>query len=122
MQPSETQVLEMRVRAALSQHPVTTRVMFGGTTFLLNGNMLCCVSRKGLMVRVGAAAETAALESPYAMPCLGAGRRMTGFIMVNLEGLTERSDLDRWLLLARNYVVTLPTNAGKKRGVRAPKN
>jgi hypothetical protein len=39
--------------------------MFGGNTFLLDGTMLCCASPKGLMVRVGAAAEKHALESPY---------------------------------------------------------
>jgi hypothetical protein len=38
--------------------------MFGGITFLLDGNMLSCASPKGLMVRVGAAAEKHALESP----------------------------------------------------------
>jgi hypothetical protein len=82
--------------------------MFGGITFLLNGNMLCCASAKGLMVRVGAAAEAAALRSRHASPCLGAGRPMAGFIIVEPAGIAAESDLLRWLSVARAYVETLP--------------
>ena len=42
-----------RVRALLPRGRTAERRMFGGVTFLLNGNMLCCVSPRGLMVRVG---------------------------------------------------------------------
>jgi TfoX/Sxy family transcriptional regulator of competence genes len=89
--------------------------MFGGITFLLDGNMLCCASRKGLMVRVGAAAESRALESPHASPCLGAGRRMPGFLIIEPSGLATESDLARWIRLARAYVETLPPKLDKKR-------
>lgn len=72
----EVESLADRVQKLLADTRVTTKRMFGGLTFLLNGNMLCCASPKGLMVRVGAATEAGALESPHASPCLGAGRRM----------------------------------------------
>jgi TfoX/Sxy family transcriptional regulator of competence genes len=82
--------------------------MFGGITFLMNGNMLCCASKQGLMVRVGRDAEEAALSQPFARPCLGAGRRMAGFVMVEPVGITESTALARWLEMARAYVNRLP--------------
>src|SRR6266702_2977125 len=87
MEPSNaTDILADRVRDLLGNRPITAKRMFGGLTFLLSGNMLCCVSAKGLMARIGAAAEPAALAKPYAAPCLGSGRRMAGFILVEPPG------------------------------------
>lgn len=82
--------------------------MFGGKTFMLSGNMLCCVSPKGLMARVGAAAEPEALASPHAEPCLGAGRRMAGFIIVDFAGLTSDAEVWHWVGKALAYVGALP--------------
>lgn len=82
--------------------------MFGGKTFMLNGNMLCCVSAKGLMSRVGADAEPAALTMPHARPCMGAGRRMPGFILVDYAGLSDDKDVAEWVGLALAYVGALP--------------
>lgn len=84
------------------------RRMFGGITMMVNGNMLCCVARKGLMVRVGAEGEAEALTHPSAQLCMGTGRRMTGFIMVDHDGLTTPQDVAFWLRLARTYIRTLP--------------
>ncbi len=117
---TDIQTLAARVGAALPPGLTTNKRMFGGITFLLNGNMLCCASTKGLMVRVGAEAEARALESPHATPCLGAGRRMAGFIMIEPEGLTREADLVRWLSMAREHVERLPPKLKTLRG-SAPK-
>ena len=69
-------LLAARVEDALPAGLATQKRMFGGITFLVSGNMLCCATRTGLMVRVGAAAQAEALASPFWRPCLGAGRRM----------------------------------------------
>jgi TfoX/Sxy family transcriptional regulator of competence genes len=82
--------------------------MFGGYAFMINGNMLCCASKKGLMVRVGEAQESQALVSPYVSPCLGTGRPMRGFIMVDFQGLDTSEKLSKWVSMARNFVDTLP--------------
>lgn len=104
-----------RVREGLSEvaASLSEKRMFGGTTFLLNGNMLCCVSRTGLMVRVGAQGEAQALESSFAKPCPGAGRRMAGFIIVDYDGLGSKESVTSWLGRARRYVETLPPKALK---------
>jgi hypothetical protein len=101
-------VLAGRIRAALPAGHVTEKRMFGGVTFLLNGNMLCCASKQGLMVRVGRDAEAAALSQPFARPCLGTGRQMAGFIMVERAGIPDGGMLSQWLDMARAYVERLP--------------
>jgi TfoX/Sxy family transcriptional regulator of competence genes len=101
-------ILADRVRRLLADRPITAKRMFGGLTFLLSGNMLCCVSEKGLMARVGAAAEPKALAKPHAAPCLGAGRRMAGFILVEPRGIASSGDLEGWLDLALAHVEQLP--------------
>ena len=108
MASSATQDLAARVELAAGPGSLSSKRMFGGITFLLDGNMLCCASPKGLMVRVGAEAEERALESPHASPCMGAGRRMPGFIMIDPQGIAKDSDLAGWIKLARSYVSTLP--------------
>ena len=65
------------------------------------------------MVRVGAAAEAAALAKPYAAPCLGAGRPMAGFILVTRPGIAADSDLENWLDRALVYVEKLPPKKPK---------
>ncbi len=101
------EVLAERVRAGIDR-PAVAKRMFGGITLMLNGNMLCCVSAKGLMVRVGAEAEPEALERPFVARCLGAGRPMAGFLLVGPRGVSEDADLSAWLTRALAYVGGLP--------------
>ena len=107
------EILADRVRHMLADRPIVAKRMFGGLTFMLSGNMLCCVSEKGLMVRVGASAEAAALAKPHAALCLGAGRPMAGFILVAQSGVTADADLESWLDRALAYVEKLPPKKAK---------
>lgn len=107
MSNSAMQALALRVDS-LTGNKLVSKRMFGGITFLLQGNMLCCASAKGLMVRVGADAECEALTSPYATPCMGAGRRMAGFIMIEPSGVLDDHQLEHWIETAWQYVSTLP--------------
>jgi len=100
--------LAERIRKGLSGLPVSEQRMFGGITFLLSGNMVCCASANGLMVRVGKLAEPQALANPHARPCSGAGHRMPGFILVDPAGLTGEAQLKTYLDMAQAYVGTLP--------------
>ena len=112
--------LAARVDLALPDGLATQQRMFGGICFLIKGNMLCCAARTGLMVRVGVDAEPEALKSPFARPCMGAGRKMPGFVMVEPGGLTKSVDLKSWVAMARSYVETLPPKVLKK-PVKAPR-
>jgi hypothetical protein len=114
----EVEALAARVRALLAEEPMSEQRMFGGVAFLLNGNMLCCAGRRGLMVRIGRDAEPEALSQPFAAPCLGTGRPMAGFIMVDPAGLATDASLLHWLGLARDYVGSLPAKSGDRARVR----
>lgn len=112
-QRQDVLILAERIRGLMPARDVTEKRMFGGITFLMNGNMLCCASRQGLMVRVGKGAEAAALSRPFAQPCLGTGRPMAGFIMVEPAGIAESTALTQWLEMARAYVGRLPPKAAR---------
>jgi hypothetical protein len=111
------EILAERVRAGIDR-PVVAERMFGGITFMLDGNRLCCVSAKGLMVRVGAEAEPEALERPFVARCLGAGRPMAGFLLVEPRGVSEDADLAAWLARVLAYVGSLPPKNAKPRRAR----
>lgn len=112
-QPSGTMNLEERIRALLIGLPISEKRMFGGITFLLNGNMLCCTSKKGLMVRVGKDAEPKALANPMTKRCDGTGHTMPGFISIELDGISQDNTLAGWLQMALTYVGALPPKTEK---------
>lgn len=106
--------LLQRVKAALPNLILEEKRMFGGVTLMLNGNMLCCVTKEnGLMVRVGKEVEEKALQLPHAKPCDGAGHKMPGFILIASEGVSQDKTLKAGLKLALDYVSTLPAKAPK---------
>lgn len=104
----DVQSLLQRVRAVMPDVEVAEKRMFGGVTLMLNGNMLCCASNKGLMVRVGKEAEAKALQLPHARPCDGAGHKMPGFVMIDPEGLSRDRDLAVGVKMALHYVSAMP--------------
>jgi TfoX/Sxy family transcriptional regulator of competence genes len=124
LSPASVEILVERLRAVLPPERLSARRMFGGVALMLDGNMLCCASKSGVMFRVGKDAEPAALARPFAQPCLGTGRPMPGFITVGAEGLDADAALTDWVKLARAYVETLPAKASaakaKRLGPRRP--
>jgi len=104
----DVQSLLQRVHAVMPDVEVAEKRMFGGVTLMLNGNMLCCASKKGLMVRVGKEAEAQALQLPHARPCDGAGHKMPGFVMIDPEGLSHDRDLAAGVKMALQYVSAMP--------------
>lgn len=103
---ADTHQMLVRVRKELAGRELLEKKMFGGITIMLNGNMLCCASKKGLMVRVGKEAEAKALQLPHAHPCDGAGHKMPGFVMIAPEGL--KRSLTEGIRLALDFVSSLP--------------
>lgn len=81
--------------------------MFGGIGFMLNGNMIAGASKRGLLLRVGKDREVEAMTHPGARPMEMRGRRMEGYIYIDLPALNN-DDVGKWLQLAIPYVVTLP--------------
>ncbi|MEZ2329476.1 TfoX/Sxy family protein [Mesorhizobium sp. RCC_202] len=107
LQTSAPDPMVERLRAALGRRAFTERKMFGGTCFMINGNMLIGTSKRGLLVRVGKAAHAAAAAHPYASPMEMGGRSMEGYIRVAPEGTASDADLAGWLDRALAFVETM---------------
>ncbi|KKB09869.1 hypothetical protein VE26_08560 [Devosia chinhatensis] len=88
---------------------VREQKMFGGIAFMVDGNMLVCPTREGqLIVRVGKDGMAAALEQPGAATMDMAGRRMSGFVVVDGDALEDDAALEGWLTSALAFVRSLP--------------
>jgi TfoX/Sxy family transcriptional regulator of competence genes len=81
--------------------------MFGGIAFMLNGNMVCGVTKDDLMLRVGADNYADALKQPGARQMDMGGRPMKGMVVVDGSELTDGDLADRVNACA-NFASSLP--------------
>ncbi|HWE16819.1 MAG TPA: TfoX/Sxy family protein [Hyphomicrobiaceae bacterium] len=104
------------VRKALAGTGTLSEVkMFGGVGFMLDGNMVAAVSRRGLLLRVGKDRYAKALARRGARPTEMRGRPVQGYVSVDPSTLTDGA-LTTWLREAAAFVKTLPPKAtGTKR-------
>jgi len=108
------QELDASVRAVLAGAGDVREVkMFGGTGFMLNGNLVAMASGRGLLVRVGKDRQADALAQPGARLMVMNGRAMDGYIHVDPPALDIRA-VQAWLRLAASFVQTLPAKPGRK--------
>ena len=82
--------------------------MFGGLSFMLQGNMCCGVEGDRLMVRVGPENYDEALEQEHAELMNFTGRPMKGFVFVGAAGLASDEDLAAWVQRGVEFALTLP--------------
>ncbi len=99
--------LDARVAEIASAWGATRKKMFGGTGYLLNGNMAAGVHRDRLVVRLSSEDGAAALRQPSVKPFDITGRPMAGWVTVERDGVPG-DELERWMELARTFVETLP--------------
>ena len=98
-----------RIRQVLSaESGVVEKIMFGGLTFMVHGNMCCGVVARDLMVRVGPDQYSESLTQPHTRKMDSAGRLLKGFVFVATEGFRKDEDLEAWITRALNFVKTLP--------------
>jgi TfoX N-terminal domain len=70
--------------------------------------MCCGVTGSALMVRVGREAYQRMLAEPHVRPMQFAGRRPTGFVLVDPEGYQNDTALATWIQRGLDFVATLP--------------
>jgi TfoX/Sxy family transcriptional regulator of competence genes len=98
-----------RVRRALSgRRELVEKKMMGGICFMVSGNMCCGVTGSALMVRVGRDAYQRMLAQPHVRPMEFAGRRPTGFVLVDPAGYRTERALAAWVQRGIDFVSTLP--------------
>ncbi|MGR3343124.1 MAG: TfoX/Sxy family protein [Paracoccaceae bacterium] len=87
---------------------ISERNMFGGLCFMLNGNMLCGVSPKRRMFRVGKEREAEARAIDGAGPMNFTGRPMGGMIDVTEQAFQDDARRAQWLALSLTNSRSLP--------------
>lgn len=101
--------LASKTRALLAKRKgFGERKMFGGTAYLLNGNMCCGVLKDDLIVRVGPEKYEEALAMPGARPMDFTGRSIKGFVYVDSKGWSRAANLKKWVEMGVNYASLLP--------------
>ena len=106
----ETEDLTDRIRRHLMDDPhISERKMFGGICFMLNGNMLCGITKKGdFMARVGKDLEAEGRTRAHVRDMDFTGKPMKGFLFVSEEGVETPELLADWIALCTQFVGALP--------------
>lgn len=106
-------VLADRVRRVLAGRPdIAEKRMVGGVSFSVDGRMCCGVSGSALMVRVGADARESALGLPNVRPMVLGAKIVSGFVLVDPDGVTTARELEDWVQRGLDFASAL---AGRKR-------
>lgn len=101
--------LVRRVRRLLAdQSGVVEKKMFGGLTFMLQGNMCCGVTGDKLVVRVGPDQYEEALAQPGVRPMDFTGRPLKGFVYASAEACASDDALQDWVTRAVEFALSLP--------------
>jgi hypothetical protein len=102
-----------RVRRALGgRRDIVEKKMMGGLAFTTNGGMCCYLSRKGyFLLRVTPEVREQTLAMAHVKPTDFAGRRMSGFVLVEPEGIRTDAALAEWL--GRGIASASAMNMGK---------
>jgi TfoX/Sxy family transcriptional regulator of competence genes len=102
--------LANRIRELVAGEPgLTEKKMFGGLAFLVDGKMSVAASgRGGLMVRVDPAEAGAFEDSPHVNPMVMRGRPMEGWLRVDVEALSTKRLLAKWVKRGVAYARSLP--------------
>ena len=88
--------------------------MFGGTGFLLGGNIFVGTSKQGLLVRVGKEAHHQAVRQTGVKAMTMGGRVSQGFVFVDPKVL-DAPALKSWVSSAVEFVKRLPRKPAKKK-------
>ncbi|MFW9820877.1 MAG: TfoX/Sxy family protein [Candidatus Thorarchaeota archaeon] len=87
---------------------ISKKKMFGGTGYLLNGNMVAGIHKDYYILRLGEKHANAAIKLPKVELFNITGRAMKGWIMAEQDAFSDKSDLANWLNKAKSFVETLP--------------
>ena len=104
-----SETLAQRIRDQL--YPLITaeeKKMFGGISFMVNGNMAVGVIRDDMIVRVGLEKYERTLRKPGVDLFKPTGKPMAGWVTVASDGYQTGEDLKYWIELALEFVNTLP--------------
>jgi TfoX/Sxy family transcriptional regulator of competence genes len=99
--------LDARVEEIATTWGAVRKKMFGGTGYMLNGNMMAGVLGDSVILRLSPEDGAVALQQPHVRPFDISRNPMSGWVMVAREGF-DADGLEDWLEQARDFVSTLP--------------
>jgi len=102
-----SEILDNKIISAISSRGTERKKMFGGTCYIISGNMMCEVYKDYLILRLGEKQAEDALRLPYVRQFDITGRPMKGWVMVEESGF-EGAALEKWLSKARHFAESLP--------------
>ena len=98
-----------RVRKILKRRKgISERKMFGGIAFMLNGNMVCGVIKKDLVLRLGKERAAKALSEPHTREMDFTGKAIKSMVYIDPAGYESDDQLRAWVQRAFDYAKTLP--------------
>jgi len=102
--------LAKRIRPLLARRQgIVEKKMFGGTGFMLNGNMAVGTTAKGdMLVRVDPKKQDVALKRAGAYQMSMGERAMSGFVAVAAGDVADVDELKGWVTYALDYAKSLP--------------
>ncbi len=101
------QELDQRVAEAVAAWGAARKAMFGGTGYMLHGNLFGGVYKDRLLVRLSPEDGDAALRERDVLPFDMMPHPMPGWITVGATG-AKGAGLVRWLQRGRAYAESLP--------------
>ncbi len=99
--------LDARVEEIATAWGASRKKMFGGTGYMLNGNMMAGVLGDNVILRLGPEDGKAALRRRHVRPFDISKNPMSGWVQVGPE-VVHGAALEDWLEQARDFVSTLP--------------
>jgi len=97
------------VRGVLKRRKgISEKKMFGGLSFLLNGNMACGVIGEELVLRLGNEGSAEALEEAHTRAMDFTGRPMKSMVYVEPAGFRADADLKAWVDRGARFARSLP--------------
>ncbi|MDA1189398.1 MAG: TfoX/Sxy family protein [Chloroflexi bacterium] len=87
---------------------MSEKKMFGGLSFMLQGNMACGILKDDIVVRAGSDNFEEFVKEPHARPMDFTGRAMKSMVYVGPRGYASDADLKRWVERGVAYAKSLP--------------
>jgi hypothetical protein len=106
-----------RIRHVMGgRRDIVEKKMMGGLAFTVGGGMCCYLSRKGyFLLRVTPDVRGQTLAMPNVKPTDFAGRRMSGFVVVEPEGFRTEAALAKWVQRGIDNALALTSRAPAKK-------
>jgi TfoX/Sxy family transcriptional regulator of competence genes len=107
---ADTEELAERIREELSDRDdISERKMFGGTGFMLAGNLCAGAQRDGnMLVRIDPETSEELTADPHASLMVQRGRELRGWLIVDAVALADDDAFKRWLERGVAFASSLP--------------